>query len=109
MKTGRNISSERLKGLLEKAYRARGGTAIDDQRWKRRLMTRVEEIGPLKARPPVTATFDLLAWRLAPFTLVMSIILMLLLAGLYLTPRYDGLQLAVRDAKELALREVLGG
>lgn len=108
MKTGKHVPEEKLKALLTTAYRAREEREIG-RGWQGRLMARIGEIGPLDARPGFAAALDSLVWRIAPFTLAMSIAVVFFLAGLYVTTRYDGLQLTVRDAKELAVRQVLGG
>ena len=78
-------------------------------RWQGRVMTHIKEVGPIGTNPAPTAAFDRFAWRLAPFTLSMSVAMVILLAGLYVTTQYDGLQLAARDVQELALKQVLGG
>ena len=107
MKTRTHVP-DRLKTLLTDAYRAREDLEVDE-RWQERLMARIEEIGPLKARPGFTAAFGPFVWRLAPFTLAMSVALVFLLAGLYVTTHYDGLQLTARDVVELTLKQALGG
>jgi hypothetical protein len=108
MKSGRRVPEERLRALLASAHRAREEREVG-RGWQGKLMTRIGEIGPLDARPRFPFALDSLVWKIAPFTLAMSVVLALFLAGLYVTTRYDGLQLTVRDAKELALRQVLGG
>lgn len=107
MKTRKHVP-DRLKALLTDAYRAREGVAVDE-RWQERLMARVKEIGPFDAKPCFKTAFGRFVWRLAPFTLAMSVALMFLLAGLYVTTRYDGLQLTARDVEELTLKQALGG
>ena len=108
MKTRKHVP-DRLRTLLTDAYRAREGVAVDEERWQERLMVRIEEIGPLDAKPGFTAAFGRFVWRLAPFTLAMSVALVFLLAGLYVTTQYDGLQLTARDVEELTLKQALGG
>jgi len=107
MKTGKHVP-QRLKTLLTEAYLARESPEIDES-WQDRLMARIKEIGPIEAKPCFTAAFSQFVWRLAPFTLAMSVGLVFLLAGLYVTTQYDGLQLVTRDAEELVLKAVLGG
>jgi hypothetical protein len=107
MKT-RKAGADRLKTLLTDAYRAREDLEVDE-RWQERLMARIGQIGPLTAKPGFTAAFGRFVWRLAPFTLVLSVALVFLLAGLYVTTRYDGLQLTARDVEELTLEQALGG
>ncbi len=106
MKTGKHVQ-DRLRTLLTNAYRAKDDLEVDE-RWQGRLMARVEEIGPLDTAPGNTSAFDRFVWRLVPFTLAMSVALVILLAGLYVTTQYDGLQLTARDVQELTLKQVLG-
>ena len=108
VKTGKHATDERLRTLLARAYRAREDREIDPA-WQKRLMARIEEMGPLDGRTRFAAALDSLAWRIVPFTLAMSVAVVLFLAGLYVTTRYDEIQLTVRDAQELALRQAIGG
>jgi hypothetical protein len=98
---------DRVRALLRDAYKTRESREVDPG-WQKRLMARIEEIGPLDARPRGIPALDSLVWRIAPFTLAVSVALVLILAGLYVTTRYDGLQLTLRDAQEIAIRQVLG-
>ena len=100
-------AQERLRELLQDAYRARAGFDVSEN-WQERLMARVREIAPAAMEPRFLPAFERLVWRLAPFTLAMSMVVMALLGRLYLTREYDGLQLLARYVEELTLKQIFG-
>ena len=104
----RGAFPERLGDLMRNVYRTRESLEVGDG-WQAALMTRVRQMGALERKPRFLSAFEQLVWRLVPISLSMSIGMILLLARLYTTPHYDGVQLFARYVEELTLRRVLGG
>jgi len=104
----REAFPEKLGDLMRNVYRTRESLDIGDG-WQDALMARVRQMGGVEGKPRFLSAFEQLVWRLVPISLSMSAAIVFLLARLYTTAHYDGVQLFARYVEELALRRVLGG
>ncbi len=104
----RGAAVDRLVTLMRGAYRARETLDISD-RWQGTLMARVRDLGTAEMKPRFLPAFERLVWKLVPISLPMTVGMVFLLARLYTTARYDGVQLFTRYVEELTLSRILGG
>jgi len=104
----RGAIPEKLVDLMRRVYLAREDVAIDDT-WQHALIERVREMGGAERKPRFLPAFERLVWKLVPVSLSLSVGMVFLLARLYTTAHYDGLQLFARYLEELALKRALGG
>jgi hypothetical protein len=105
---GRGAAPEKLGDLMRSVYRTREKVAIDEG-WQGTLMARVRQVGGVEGKPRFLPAFERLVWKLVPISLPMSVGMVFLLARLYATAHYAGVQLFARYVEELTLRRILGG
>jgi|WetSurMetagenome_2_1015567.scaffolds.fasta_scaffold1367999_2 hypothetical protein len=94
----------RLEEALKCAYQEKKSPEIGEK-WRRKLMARVREIGPIYAKPLFLPSFEKFVWRLVPVTTPLALILIFFLIKLGLSSGHDPLQSFVNGIEEWTLSQ----
>jgi hypothetical protein len=98
---------DRVRALFREAHLAQERVDVGEL-WQTRVMAHIEEMASEGERPDFLCAFEQFVWRLLPFALVTTLALAAVLAGLYATTEYNGLQLFAYHMEELTIEQVFG-
>ena len=97
---------ERLMKMLREAYLGKEKLAVGDQ-WQENVMHRIRKIRSMEAAPSSSTVFFQLAWKLAPVTVFLILVLTAFLIGSGLTSGYGLFDFGLGGPEELALMEMM--
>ncbi|MFZ7127778.1 MAG: hypothetical protein ACOWWM_16590 [Desulfobacterales bacterium] len=96
----------RLKALLQIAYKEKEAFDVGDH-WKTEVMRRIRGLAPPEVQVPFLRAFGSLAWRLAPATGALILILSAVLAASNLSGPDDFYQLITYEFSETGIADLL--
>jgi len=98
---------ERLKKILQEAYREKEKLPIDDQ-WQDDLMRRIRESHRVASTPIFLSTFEQVVWRLAPIICLLILALAAAVFSLDISSDYDPFQVLFNGREEFTLFQIFG-
>ena len=102
------LKVRRIMELLKAVYLADRDKGVDlGGEWQERVMATIrrEKLGD---SPPFLSLLGQLAWRLAPATCSLTVVLAVLSVKSYLSLHYDLLRLLMNHAEDLMFAQLLG-
>ncbi len=97
----------KLKELFIRAYHEKEKPEVGEL-WQMRVMSDIRSLGPVGSKKRYFMLFEQFAWRLAPVTCFLILILGALLINFDLVPDYEVARLFIDDPVEFTFLEWFG-